>query len=570
MAKDHFIQDIIDQMTPEEKTGALMTLGFAGVVPKPNVYEYITRLHCGGLSLSPEFRHFGSYVDPETGKKIMDIGDTSGVKYPKASPVCKPSDYRAVLDDYQRVARSRRFGIPLHLATDMEGGSSTDPLFNEFPYYPKQMGLRATGSKENAYKVAKAQGRLMRSIGLNWTYSPILDVNQNPRNPEIYTRAYSDDPDVVLDYAIESCRGFRDAGIIATGKHFPGRGRSGVDAHFAEPVLSVSANDLFDVDLLPYRGLIERNLLPTIMTAHTIFSDIDPNNFATLSRHIMTDLLRVKLGFQGVVMTDSMTMGAIVKGYGVAESCILALEAGCDTVLIKPESSMVEESYEAILKAIVDGRLPMEEIDQKLTRILSMKKAYGLFDEANDPKENPDDVAAEVELHALAREMAQDSLTIYKNEIMPLAKDQESTLIIEQKVKQYNLLSWHSGMFYERCRKHNPRVSYLETDLAYDETDRQEISRLVPQFDTIVLTSFFMRGNRKNLPFWEELIARHPEKNFVFVSNTPYETLSIPSEAKNVIISYSMAPEPMLNAADYLFGQAEERGEWPLTGPNKI
>lgn len=569
MVNKQFIRDMINSMTREEKAGALMTLGFAGTVVKPNIYEYITRYHCGGLRLSPEVRTFGAYVDPTSGRQIMDIGDFSGVKYGKSSPVCRPSDYKAILQDLQKTARARRHGIPLHFSTDMEGGSSTDPLFNEMQYFPKPMGIRAANEPELAYQVALAQGRQLRAMGINWIHSPVLDVNSNPKNPEIYNRSYSDDAEVVLTYARETCRGFRDAGVIATGKHFPGRGSSDVDAHFNEPVLRVSREDLEARDLLPYAGLIKEGLLPAVMIAHTIFTDVDPEYLGTVSKTIITDLLRAKLGFDGVVTSDSMTMGGIIKNHGVAEGCVLSLIAGADLVLMKAETHLVEDTYGAILKAITDGRLSEADVDAKLTRILSLKAAYGLFDPANDSVENPDEVCRTEELRQLAAEVAGKSLCVYRGETLPVRGDDPSVVVIEQKIKHYNLLNWHSGQLYEHILKHNPRARYLETEFSYDQADLLNIKKMAESYDTIIMTSYFLRGNRGNLPVLRELLEQFPDKRFIFIANTPYETLTIPEGAENALVTFSMVPETVLNAADVIFGKGKAGGTWPVSSPQR-
>ena len=569
MLNENFVKDIIKSMSIEEKTGAMMTLGFAGVVPKNNVYEYINKYHCGGLRLSPEVRNFGSYVDPKSGKAIMDIGDFSGIKYSKRSPVCKPSYYRNVLRDLQREARNRKSGIPLHFSTDMEGGTSTDPLFNEMVYFPKPMGIRATGKPSRAYEIALAQGKQLKSMGINWIHSPVLDVNSNPNNPEIYNRSYSDKAEDVYIYAKETCRGFKDAGIITTGKHFPGRGSSHVDAHFSEPRIEADLQDLKKRDLYPYFKLFEDNVLPAVMIAHSVYDSLDPERMATFSHKIIHELLRGKMGFDGVVTSDSMTMAAIVKEYGVPEGCVMALEAGADLVLMKAETNLVGETFEAILKAIKDGRLKEEFVDQKIGRILKLKMDYGLFDEEDQAAPDPDTVICDARFSELADEVAKESLYIYKSNDLPLSADDQSVLVIEQKIKHYNLISWHSGQFYERLQTHNPYVHYLETDFVYDEADKTNIERLVDKHDTIIMTSYFLRGNRKNLDYLNELLDRFPQKCFIFVTNTPYETLSIPSKANNVLITFSMAPAAFLNAADVIFGYGEANGDWPLYGPNK-
>ena len=374
--KNEFLKSLISRMTLEQKVGACMTLAFTGVIPKKHTYDYITKYHCGGLRLTPVSRGSVGYVDPRGGSVVKK--SFSSIKYVNA-PLCSASDYKAVLKEFQQLAKSRPLSIPLHFSFDQEGGMSSNFFFGGASIFPKPMGLRATNDPKMAYLVARANGEQCKAVGFNWMHSPVLDINSDPRNPEIYTRAYSDNAEEVALYAAETCRGYKDSGMITTGKHFPGRGDSAVDAHYNVPVIDVDEKTLWERELLPYRVLIEQDLLPSIMIAHSIFPAIDPDDIATVSKKVITELLREKLGFNGVITTDSMTMGGVSKRYGVANACALALEAGADIVLMKAENQLVEETFNAIKDFVESGRIPEEELDNKVYRILNMKYNYGLF-----------------------------------------------------------------------------------------------------------------------------------------------------------------------------------------------
>ena len=250
---------------------------------------------------------------------MVQVAPKNGVKYATA-PVCTASEYKAVLDSLQTAARKRPLSIPLHFSYDQEGGTSADFSFGGVNLFTKPMGIRAMNDPKMAYEIALAVSRQSRAVGFNWIHSPVLDVNSDPRNPEIYTRAYSDIAEEVAEYAEESCRGFQEGRMIATGKHFPGRGHSDVDAHFGVPIIDVDRDTMMRRELLPYKRLIEKDLLPSIMIAHSIFPAFDPDNIATVSKPILTGLLREELGFDGVITTDSMTMGAVATRYGVANA----------------------------------------------------------------------------------------------------------------------------------------------------------------------------------------------------------------------------------------------------------
>ena len=561
-----YIRQLIDRMTLEQKIGALLTLGFSGTVPGPHIYEYITKYHCGGLRLSCDGRLFGNYVDPRKGNTVVTLENDSGIRFTQAPPTPTASQFKAVLGDLQRVARARPLGLPLHFSYDQEGGTSADFAFGGINIFPKPMGLRATGDPAVAYQVGRAVAEQSRAVGFNWIHSPVLDVNTDPRNPEIYTRAYSDQAEEVAEYAAESCRGLAEGGLIATAKHFPGRGHSDVDAHFQVPVIDVDRETMLARELLPYRALIEKGLLPSIMLAHSIFPAFDPDDISTVSRKIITGLLRETLGFDGVITTDSMTMGAIASRYGVANACAMSLEAGADLVLMKAENSLVPETIAAIREAVEAGRIPMAALDKKVQRVLGVKYAYGLF--APEREIVPEDVIGRADIRALAEDVGRRSVLIARDEarLLPLPAS-KTVLVIEQKVKHFNTFDWHSGILFEQCaRLGGTRVRYLETDYTYDEEDVLRIQAAMDRADIIVATNYYIRGKLCNRDFWAEQI-KHTTKPVIIVTNTPYEALSIPHNAGTVVVTFSTGPANIRATAGTLFGTVHPEGQWPLQTP---
>lgn len=560
---DTFAKELVEKMTLDQKVGAVLTLGFAGVVPKPYIYDFIEKYHCGGLRLSCDMRTFGSYVDPKSGKTVVDVERQTGIKYKQTAPTCTAGEYAAVLADLQMAARKRSLSIPLHFSFDQEGGSSADFCFGGVNIFPKPMGLTATGDKELTYKAALETARQSRAVGFNWVHSPVLDICSEPRNPEIYTRSYSDDPAVVADYAAATCRGLRDGGVIATGKHFPGRGHSCQDAHFGVPVIDVDRETMERRELRPYRALIAQGLLPSIMIAHSIFPAIDPDNIATVSRKVITGLLREELGFEGVITTDSMTMGAIATRYGVANACAMALAAGADLVLMKAENELVGETVDTIKAFVADGRLPIEELNDKVYRILALKHQYGLFEEpdaARDPEREVRDPAVK----ALAAEIARKSILVARDadKLLPLPTDKK-ILVVEQKVKEYNDMQWHSGILYEACMRQSRHVDYQETAYSYDDADKTAIMARARDYDLLVITSYFLRGKLSNREWLEGFLA-DCKTPAVIVTNTPFEEISIPKNARNVVITFATSPANVKATAEVLFGKCEAEGKMPV------
>lgn len=562
-----FIKGIISKMSPDQKIGATLTLGMSGTVISPSVYESIEKYHCSGLRLSATARMFSSYIDPQTGRTLVKIDNVQGYKPGVPAPHCPPDQWAKVLNRLQEIAGKRRLGIPLHFSFDQEGGSSADFRSGGVNIFPKPMGIRAAGDPQFAHKVALATARQARAVGLNWIHSPVLDVNSNPRNPEISHRSYSDRVAEVIEYAEQSLRGFKQGAVIATAKHFPGRGDSAVDAHYQVPVLDISRKCMDKRELLPYKVLIEGGALPAIMLAHTIYPALDETDVATVSKTIITDLLRDELGFRGVITTDSMTMAGVAVRYGVGRACAMALAGGADLVLMKAEDGLREETFDAIRRYIDQGMITEKELDEKIFRILSLKCEYGLFESPGtvDPEEARQIIQSE-EIIELSKEAALKSVLIARDrkQLLPLDTD-SPILIIEQVTETADDVWWHSSMLFESCCRYNNNnnnnVRLLEIAMTADENDLHEIEKLLPQFETVIMTNFFVRSKVPNNELVEKIIAAG--KTVVLVTNTPYE-LTIPDRADTVVVSLATSPRNMEVTAGVIFGKIRPLGQWPV------
>ena len=560
--KNKKVADLVAKMSLEQKVGAVMTLSFTGTIPGPHIYKFITEYHCGGLRLTPHARGFGKYVAPDGKAVAGDIPDDKGYKTGIQPPYATASQYRDTLERLQQVARSRPLGLPLHFSFDQEGGDSANFCFGGVNYFPKPMGIRATGDSRYAYLVAKAVARQSRAAGFNWVHSPVLDVNSNPQNSEIGIRSYSDDPAVVAEYATQACRGYQEGGLIATGKHFPGRGASCEDAHFTIPVIEDDWDTLYNRDLAPYRELIRQGLLPSIMIAHTVFKALDPDHIATVSPRILKGLLREEMGFEGVITTDSMTMGGVVNQYGVAEACAMALQAGADIVLMKSETSLVDETFRTIRQYVEDGRIPMQELDEKVYRILDMKDRYGLFDA--QPDTAPEEVLQEQEIRQLSEKVARRSVLVARDcaGVLPLT-GQEKLLVIEQcDTTKFLDQGNYPGMLFHNCCRYAQHVEYLETKHCMDAEDEQRIMEKARGFDTILVTNYFRRDLLANTELVSKICALSG-KRVIVVTNTPYR-LSIPDNADTVILSFSPTIRHAEVTAGVLYGKEQPLGSWPV------
>lgn len=565
--RNAFIERLVSRMTLDQKVGAMMTLTFSGVIPSHLAAEYITKYHCSGLRLTPIARASAKYIDPRKGEDKTQKS-FSRLRYGTA-PAPSPSDYRATLKVFQDLAKARPLGIPLHFSFDQEGGIASNIYFGNI--YPQPMGIRASDDPHMAYLVARANAEQGRAIGFSWIHSPEVDINTDPLNPEINHRAYSDDPEEVAEYAVEAGRGFKDGRMIATAKHFPGRGDSALDAHYELATIDVDRETMMNRELLPYRRMIEADVLPAIMIAHTIYPAFDPDNIATVSKPIITGLLREELGFEGVITTDSMSMGGVKKRYGVANACAMALEAGADIVLLKTQDHLVEDTFNTIRRYITEGRIPMEEVDKKVYRILNMKYEYGLFHDYDLYDLDVDKYVTSNRFTQIAWEAAKRSVLIARDldKTMPLSPE-ERVLVVEQVPFSYNNMYVHPGMLYEACTKYSSNVDYLETEFAWDELDVERLNETVDKYDKIVITNFYYRASIPCTEPLTKLIEKYPEKTFIVVTDTPYTELSIPENAKNVILSFSpCSPEGTKVVAGVLYGKVNPEGVWPVKNHTK-
>jgi beta-N-acetylhexosaminidase len=342
--RDAFVSKKLAKMSLEEKVGQCLTFTWRGTMLTPSGIEQITRLHCGGLCLEPyaletcKNLYWGNSQLDQNFKKPKDYfaisntyfsGSTFGISI-------TPEEYTKALNELQKIALKRPAGIPLHLTIDFEGDFKNDYMAGGIRQFPSPMGMAAIGDPKLTYKIGLAIARQLTAIGITQMYSPVCDVNINPRNPEIGIRSFSDDPETCARQAVALLKGFQDGGLAATAKHFPGRGDSGTDAHDVLEVIRASKQRMQDVELYPFKAAIAAGV-KAIMTGHSIYPAYDDKFPTTLSKKILTGLLRDELGFEGVIVSDAIGMAAILKKWPLPQACAMAIKAGVDTILLKAD-----------------------------------------------------------------------------------------------------------------------------------------------------------------------------------------------------------------------------------------
>lgn len=265
-------------------------------------------------------------------------------------------------------------GIPLLISMDQEGGRVT--RITGGADFPGNMALGAARSADMAYLAGNTMGTEIRAVGANMDLAPVLDVNNNPLNPVIGVRSFGEQAGLVSDMGLAYIDGLDAAGVIATGKHFPGHGDTAVDSHSGLPIVTYDFTTLDTVHGKPFRDAVA-NGLQAIMSAHIVVTCLDATRPATLSPAVMDGYLRGNLGFDGVIMTDSMGMAGITSGYGVAQSSVMAIQAGVDLLSLSPD---LDTAISAITSAVLSGEIPQSRLDQSVARILRLKYRNGLFE----------------------------------------------------------------------------------------------------------------------------------------------------------------------------------------------
>ncbi|TQM76811.1 beta-N-acetylhexosaminidase [Thermopolyspora flexuosa] len=293
------------------------------------------------------------------------------ILFPWAGNVSSVSQVVALTNGLQRAAGD----IPLLIGVDQENGrvSRLDPLVTKLP---EAKVIGATGNTRWAREAARVTGTELRALGINLDFAPVADVNVNPRNPVIGPRAYGSDPKKVARMVGAAIDGFHAAGVAATAKHFPGHGDTTVDSHTGLPVIHHTKAQWEKLDAPPFRTAIAHGV-DAIMSAHVVMPKLDRSGDpATLSKPILTGLLRKRLGFTGVVITDSLQMAGARQRYGDGEVAVRAILAGADILLMPPD---FPRAYNAVLEAVRSGRISAKRLDESVARVLALKERRGLF-----------------------------------------------------------------------------------------------------------------------------------------------------------------------------------------------
>jgi beta-N-acetylhexosaminidase len=553
-----------------------MVFGFCGTSITPDVVELIKKYHLGGLRISQRLRCLTIFNDIKPGEQpdestrrslVKPYGKNRDCSLIKNCTSVTADEYADALNRLRTHALERELGIPLHFTVDQEGNGNDDMLCGQ-RLFPGPMGLASSGDTDLAYRAALATGMQLKALGVNMMHSPCLDVNTNPNNPEIANRAYSDNPADVTKYALATLKGLQETGIIATGKHFPGRGESEADAHWGLPSVNLDRETLLREHVAPYRELIKAGL-PAIMLAHSCFPALGVTGIpAGMSKDLIHNFLRGELGFDGVITTDNMIMGGILKQYEMSDAIVEVLAAGCNLVLMRDESPIRIKIIEKVLDAVKTGRLAENTIDDSVKRVLGMRWDMGITE--NGGIVEPSTAASILNDKFIVNTAAQAAKKCIivlrdKDKLLPI-KPEQKVLLVEQIYHTHweaNNCYCHPGMLWEAMCELSENVNSVEIATTPSNEDIERVRSRLNEADTVVFTNYY---NHKSPSNYNEFIGELYKmgKKVILISNTVYELTNPPEISTVIVVGTPAGCENLKTAAELLYGKINASAKLPL------
>ena len=541
-AQDPWVERTLRSMSVDEKIGQLLHTRTPGGFRSIDSEEMkaarraVTELHLGSI-------HAG-------------IGDASAIAL--------------ILNELQRLAK-----VPLLVSSNFEGGAGY--VLYGATRMPLAMAIAATGDERLAYQAARVTAEEGRALGVNVNFYPVADVNNNPDNPIINIRSFGEDPATVSRFVAAYVRGTQEHGQIATAKHFPGHGDVTADSHLEMPTLDVTAERLQAIELPPFRAAVDAGV-GAFMTAHIWLPRLESEKGlpATLSKPILTDLLRNDLGFEGVLFTDSMGMRGVTSSFGAADAAVRAIEAGADVLVSPPD---VEVVYHALQEAVRSGRITEARLDQSVRRVLQAKKNLGLDRPQNrfvDLQKLTQTVGTDAN-RGVAQTIADRAITLVRdqNNVLPLRPSPDTRVV------QINVIDtrsgWREGPVGRILAAELPkRFARAVTATVDDQTTPSEyelVRKLAAMADVLVVNGFVRVGSYKGSIRLDDEQTRllrdlaAMKKPLVFNSfGSPFVLAAVP-QLPAYAVTYDISGSAEHAAIKAMVGEIPYRGRLPVAMP---
>jgi beta-N-acetylhexosaminidase len=450
--------------------------------------------------------------------------------------------------------------VPLFISVDQEGGLVVR-VTDGATIFPGNMAVGATGDPTQARRIAQASASELLAMGVNMDLAPVIDVNTNPQNPVIGVRSFGSDMGLVSDFGVQTIQGLQSSGVSAVGKHFPGHGDTEVDSHRDLPVVPHSLERLQALEFVPFKAAIQAGV-DGIMTAPVYLPAIEPQQdlLATLSRTVLTSLLREQLGYQGLILTDALDMDAIKKDRPAAEAAVQAFEAGADMLLIAgitaDDRRHLAEGPPALLAAVQAGRVSEERLNASVVRILEAKAKRGILPGAVPPTTVPDAaVLNSLEHRALALDVARKAVTLQRDnaQLLPLKASQQILVVVPDAPTRSDVQDDQlASSLVEAVRQFAPSAA---------EAPIRSAVNTARSADVIVLGTYDLARDADQQALAKALSATG--KPVIAVSlRGPYDAAAVP-EIGTFLTIYGDRPIHLQAAAEALFGRITPSGRVP-------
>lgn len=539
----NLIEKAISHMTLEEKVGQMLMPDFRNMNGKnvteltPEIEQLVQKYHLGGVILFRE-----NVVTTEQTARLVS--------------------------DYQKA--SEKYGLLMSI--DQEGGIVT--RLQSGTDMPGNMALGATRSEDLAGKVGGAIGEELNSLGINMNFAPSFDINNNPDNPVIGVRSFSEDPELTAQLGVAYTNGLQATGTSGAAKHFPGHGDTAVDSHLGLPEVPYDKERLKQVELYPFQKAMEAGV-DAIMTAHVTFPKIDGTTViskkdgteinvpATLSYKVLTELMRMEMGYDGLITTDALNMKAIADHFGPVDSVIRAVQAGTDLVLMPVG---LESVATGLVEAVRTGEISESRIESSVERILSLKLKRGVMKEEN-PKSIDEVIATAKETvgsdshKQIEREVAEKSVTVVKNnDVLPLKVNSSEKIAV--------IGSAYIDELYQAVKSKHENTVLVKTG---EPLSAEQVSQISDASAIIVGTTTSTVAGRAptnpQMKMVNELMKQTEAPVIAVGVRNPYDIMAYPN-VDGYLAQYGFRSASFKATASVLFGDIQPTGKLPVTIPN--
>ncbi|MFY9607851.1 MAG: glycoside hydrolase family 3 N-terminal domain-containing protein [Blastocatellia bacterium] len=541
---DVWVERTLLSMTLDEKVGQLIIPATIGMFLSQDsdafkqIRRDITEFHVGGYHM---------------------LGEVNSIH--------EPAGVALLINHLQEIAK-----VPLLITADFEGGVGLRYL--GATRLPRAMAIGATGDPEMAFQAGRICAEEARAMGIKVNFYPVVDVNNNARNPIINIRSFGGDVALVSRMARAYIRGSQSAGVMSTAKHFPGHGDTSTDSHLELPSIDVDRARLDAVELPPFRAAIEEGV-GGVMSAHIALPRIDTENLpATLSPKLLTGVLRGRLGFKGLVFTDALNMAGIVAHYPDGEAAVRAVKAGADVLLYPPS---VEQAFSGVKRAVESGEIKESRIDESVRRILEAKAKLDLDKTRFADLNKLDQLLGTSEHQRAARKIIESGVTLVrdKRNVLPLKLSQEQNVLFVTLVD--NSEGWRDGVpgraFLAGLLLRHPRTTHVHVSEKTSPAEFALIVKLAALSDVVIVNAFIrVSAFKGSIDLSEDqinLLRRFSalEKPFAFVLyGSPYLIAFVP-DLPTYVLAYEYYPAAEEAALKGVLGEITFKGKLPVELP---